>query len=181
MPSIEEIVRSLRASWRMLAGDIGATRDLDQSVGGFWRSFAALLLVLPFEIVATTMAVNGEAEPNEGMLGDLPLLVLDFVTFPIVLALLARPLGIASGYVSYVVARNWVQPLSAAVLTVPVLLQAAGVPGGLAFLALIAALGFVLRLYFRLLREVLHASLATAAGLFVLDIVIVVVLVQLFG
>lgn len=180
-----EIRRSLVASWQLFRGRADGLALLDRTVEGFWRSFAAILLVLPVNAV-TMLAVSRIDDTDQTVghliLDGLPVLVTDWVAFPVLLALAARPLGVTGTYVSYVVARNWAAPLAAALLMVPFLLEGAGwtSPPVTAFLSVIS-LGLVLRLHFVILRLALRTEIGPSAALVLADVIVTLVIVALFG
>ena len=47
MPSRDEIVQSLTGAWMLFLDRRNAMRYFDVSVDGFWRSFAAIIFVVP--------------------------------------------------------------------------------------------------------------------------------------
>ena len=118
-----EIRRSLRASLGLLLGDERAMGLLDTSIAGFWRSFGVMILCLPAPLVELSaqrllpLAGRVDAGALDGPLYWLTGLLayaVTWIAFPVLLALLARPLGISRVYVPYMVARNWTTPLGAA-------------------------------------------------------------------
>ncbi len=112
----DEIERSLTGAWLLFLDKPGAIGTFDASVEGFWRSFQAIVLVAP--VYAITIfadhAIYAAAAGAEGAVDHAAFyatrwvsLALDWVTLPLILAGLARFLGIRGGYPAYVVARNW--------------------------------------------------------------------------
>lgn len=182
--SAAEISRSLGASWEFFRGRPGGLALLDRTIEGFWRSFGVILLVLP--INALTMFAVSRIDDTDQPVGSLfvdglPILVLDWVAFPVLLAILARPLDVSQSYVSYVVARNWAAPLAAVMLMVPFVLEGAGWtgPATTAFLSIIA-LALVLRLHYVILRLALRAGVGLAIALLVGDVMLTLFIVALF-
>lgn len=184
MTATATISRSLTGAALIFRGRDAGLGYLDRSVDGFWRSFAVIFLVFPIHILtlyAVSRTENGEAF-NAALRTSVPLLALDWVLFPAVLALAAKPLGVASHYVSYVVARNWAAPIAAAITMLPFILEGAGwiPPEGGALLSLIA-LGLVLRFHYMILRIALQAAVGMAIALVVVDLMLSLVLVGLFN
>lgn len=185
MLELSEISRSLRGAAALFMGRKEGLLALDRSVEGFWRSFGAVILILPLNAI-TVFAIARAGRAEDSFVGlftsQLPVLLLDWVTFPLLLALAAKPLGVAANYVSYVVARNWAAPIGAAILTVPFLLQGAGwIPvNGAALLSLVALL-VVLRYHYVIMRLALGAEMTLAIGLVVADLLISLVIIALFG
>lgn len=184
MLSVAEISRSLRGVWLMFLGREEGLQALDRSVEGFWRSFAVFILLLPLtaiSVLAVTRADPDRSFSDLFML-QLPLMALDWVTFPIVMAIAAKPLGVSARYVDYVVARNWAAPITSAILTVPLVLEGAGwVPPQGANLLSIVALVVVLRYHFVILRITLKTPVSLSIGLVVADFCLSLVLIGLFG
>jgi hypothetical protein len=112
----EEIGRSLTGAWQLFLNRPDAMRFFDVSVGGFWRSFGAIGLIVPaYAIVAIAeqQVLLSDSLPDESfaegafVLDKALALSVDWITLPILLALLAGPLGISRTYPAFVVARNW--------------------------------------------------------------------------
>lgn len=185
MLSADEIRRSLIASVLFLRGKEEGLDLLDRSIAGFWRSFAVIVLILPINAI-TMLAVSRTDDTDRSVAGlivdGLPVLLLDWIAFPIALALGARVLGVTATYVDYVVARNWAAPLAAAIMTVPFVLQGAGWtnPSLTAFLSILT-LGIVLRLHFIIIRAALKTEIAPSIGLVIVDILITLLIVGLVG
>lgn len=178
----EEITRSLTAAWALFLDRPGAMRGFDVSVDGFWRSFAAVILVVPSYALAVlaeremAAAMDAAAAVQDGaafLVQNVLGLGLDWVALPVILALLARPLGIARHYPEFVVARNWGAVIAAVPFGAIGLLIVLGLLGGeLANLLMLAALIVVLRYTFIIARRALDASLGFAIGIVVLDFVV---------
>ncbi|MEM0907252.1 MAG: hypothetical protein AAGJ94_07810 [Pseudomonadota bacterium] len=176
MLSIAEIIASLKGAAALFLGRPQGLDALDRSVEGFWRSFQVILLLLPINALAVfsitrTGAVNTTF--SEMFFGQLPIIALDWVAFPAILALAAKPLGIAAHYVSYVVARNWAAPIASSIMTVPLLLEGAGwvppVGGSLLFLV---GLIVILRYHYMIVRISLGTPVGFSVGLVAADLLL---------
>ena len=191
----EETARSLTAAWWLFLNRPDAMRLFDVSLEGFWRSFAAILLVAPayaLTAIAENQAMLTDALPDNGGSGaayflDKALtLGLDWISLPIVLALLARPLGITRTYSGFVVARNWASVISILPFAAVALLYLLGIIDAdlWSFLSL-AFIIVIFRYTFVIARRALGASLGLAAGLVALDFAVSLALSQgidaLFG
>src|SRR4051812_12532813 len=103
---------NLAGAWHVMLGRPAGLDRLDTSLEGFWRSFAALILVAPFALLALISEEKLTPEAAAALTGGslaiycLALLV-DWFSFPLVFALLARPFGLGARYVPFIVARNW--------------------------------------------------------------------------
>ena len=179
LPSPGEITRSLSGAWRLFLNRADAMRLFDVSLGGFWRSFAAIILVLPLS-VAVAMAERAArlaqvptatpfSEPafwSAWLVG----LTVDWVTFPALLALGAGFLGVGRTYTAFVVARNW----GGVIETVPQAAWAALVVAGLLSSEIaedlyLALLIVVLRYHYLIVRHALQAPVALAIALVIAD------------
>jgi len=178
----DEITRSLAAAWDLFLDRPGAIRGFDVSVEGFWRSFAAVILVVPSYALAVlaerqlSAAIDPAMPAQEGaafLVHNAIGLGLDWVALPLILALLAGPLGIARHYPEFVVARNWGAAIAAVPFGLIGLLTVLGLVGGeLANLLMLAALIIVLRYTFIIARRSLDVGLGFAIGIVVLDFVV---------
>ena len=117
----DEIARSLTGAWRVFLDKPDAQRFFDLSVNGFWRSFRAIVLMLPAyglaaagEYQALVAAPNPDFSDAGFVLAKMLAAGLDWITFPILLALVAEPLGITRSYTAFIIARNWGAVLASA-------------------------------------------------------------------
>ncbi|WP_349359381.1 hypothetical protein [Stappia sp.] len=196
MPSLAEIQRSTAAAWNLLLNRPGALAGFDTSFAGFWRSFSVILLLLPLVALASLsearVLVSGEAADVAPLSLELFLtaravaLGLDWVFVPLVLALIAGPLGVGAGYVAYVVVRNW-SALVMALVTAPLFaLHLIGfLPGGLLMLFLLVATLVFVRYRYIATRVTLGCPPVVAGGVVVLEYLSGIVLseatARLFG
>jgi hypothetical protein len=175
----KEIRASLDGAWQLFLNRRGAMRLFDVTVDGFWRSFQAIVLVAPgyaLTVIAEEQRVLSDSVVEENFsqsvyfLDKVVALGIDWVAFPILLALVARPLGIAGVYPGYIVARNW----AAVIATVPfgaiALLTIFGVLGNdTGAILSFAAIAVVLRYNFIVARAALGASIGFAVAVVVCD------------
>ena len=178
----DEFARALSGSWRLLVGDARAMAWFDTSIDGFWRSFQAIVLVLPMPIVELAaqrflpMAHRVDPSVLEGAtywLGGLAAYVVSWVAFPAILAVIAKPLGLARVYVPFMVARNWTSVLAAAPSFVVTLLFLVGIlPVGLLGPLNLAALGFGLYYSWQVTRIACAAPPGLTGGLVALDFLV---------
>lgn len=173
----------IEAAVAMLLGKPGALGRFDVSLDGFWRSFAAILLVLPSFAVSLLAIWHGQMEQLPADVVDLPwvsfvaeklvALGLDWVALPVVLALIAGRLGLSGRYVPFIIARNWAAPVVSALYAVPALIYAAGIIN--AEIAAVLSLPVVvvaLHYLYRIARQALGVPISMAIGVVVLDILL---------
>ncbi|PTW62675.1 hypothetical protein C8N35_101722 [Breoghania corrubedonensis] len=174
-----EIRNSLAGVWQIFKGNPQGLRGFDLSIAGFWRSFLIVVpLMIPYLLVSKAQLQIAISEfPGAENLElqafywvEAGRLLLDWVAFPVVLAVLARPLGLTRHYVGFIVVRNWSELLAAIPLLAAALLYGIGVVGldGFTFVSLVAT-GIALYLRFRVARVALEASVSFALGIVIFD------------
>lgn len=172
------IGRSLSGAWAIMRGDPDGMGRLDLTVDGFWNSFRAVALIAPFTVLAVLsqniFAVDPGQPPlpfgtHQALGGGIALLA-DWFTFPLLFALVAKPLGLASRFVPFIVARNWAAVLISAAVSLVHALHLFGVlPAPLASLLLLIALVATLRFSFIIARTTLVAPLALTIPIVAID------------
>lgn len=179
----------IEAAVAMLLGKPGALGRFDVSLEGFWRSFAAILLVLPSYAVILLGLWRAQMEQLPPEVVDVPwvgvvaeklvALGLAWVALPVVLALIARRLGLTGRYVPFIVARNWAEPVLSALYAVPALLFAAGVIDADIAAVLSLPVGIIaLHYLYRIARQALGAPISVAIGIVVLNLLLELVVGQ---
>lgn len=177
----EEIGRSLAGAARLVALDADGMKFFDVSTSGFFRSFRALLLILPLVwavAVAEHKLILTRVDPAVGVsdwfvASRFLIAGLDWIAFPIVLAFLAPTLGVQRQYAGYIVAHNWTSVLAALLLSIPLVAYGIGLLGETA--AMIIQLGLLIvwiRFAVFTARVALETNGAVAAGLVLLNIVL---------
>ncbi|ADZ72066.1 hypothetical protein [Polymorphum gilvum] len=183
MVGIAETLRAIEASWALFRGRADAMRGFDLSIGGFWRSFSVVILLVP-PLIVTSLAERRliliEAGVDSGFFPEqafwqaqVVVFGLDWILYPFVMAVLAAPLGLSRTYVPFVVARNWTSLLATVPFVIPALLYMAGlIPSGILVLLSIAALAVVAHYRYRVTRISLQASVSVCIGVVVLDLLL---------
>ncbi|MEM7026222.1 MAG: hypothetical protein AAF637_27140, partial [Pseudomonadota bacterium] len=105
------------------------------------------------------------------------ILTVDWIAFPAIFALLAGPLGLASTYVPFIVARNWASVIFSSFYIVPYGLFAFGLvsPVILTFVSLLILL-VLLRFAYQIARTVLVVSPALAIPIVMFEIILSLVI-----
>jgi hypothetical protein len=182
MISGADIRKSLTAAWQLFLDRRGAIQMFDTSIDGFWKSFQAIILVAP--IYAVTVVADEQA--YEALLPtSVPFdaatfyvaraltLLLEWVTVPILLALLAPALGIRSGYTAYIVARNWGMVVTSVPFAILSLLDLSGLfPGQAILFPAGVALAIALRISYLAARRALAVPIDMAIGFVALDLLV---------
>ena len=182
-----ETARSLRGALLIFRGRAEGLRLLDTTVGGFWRSFAAIAVAAPLYLadVVVDLAVGRSAgETSDALFVTVKVLayLADWLAFPLTIALLARPFDLGRNYVPYIVAYNWSSVVIVALFAPASVLASLGAisPEIAGFLGL-ALLVVAARYRFVVARLALQAPPATALGLVILELVLSLMVVQTFG
>ena len=189
MPTVAEIQRSFQGAWALLLNRREGMQAFDVSVDGFFRSFGIVFLLAPLYAIAALAEVRLlqiDGAPVDGF----PLtwffvwkfvgLGVDWLALPIVLALLAKPLGLAARYVPFIVARNWTSPLAMSLSILPSVLFASGLIGQelAAILFLVVVMG-VIRYQYQVVRIALQTTIAMSIAVVAFDLTLSLVLAEL--
>ncbi|WP_208978093.1 hypothetical protein [Labrenzia sp. 011] len=190
--SLNEIRAALDGSWLLLRNRPEGMTYFDLSLQGFWRSFSVVFLLIPAFLISglaekefyfTENMFQPETFPDSAywtaqMVG----LVVDWLTLPILLAVLAVPIGISKSYVPFIVARNWTSLLASVPYMITyVLFLLRIIPPGVAVLLSFSSLLVVLWYRYLVARIALQASISLAAGVVVLDVVLTLLISQIVG
>ena len=182
-----EITRSLRGALLIFRGRSDGLRLLDVTVDGFWRSFGAILVAAPFyaaDVIVDRATRSSAGETPDAVFFSVRALayLVDWFAFPLVIALLARPFGLGRNYVPYIVAYNWTSVVIVALFApVSVLTSVGAISPRTAGLLGLVLLIIAAHYRFTVARLALQVPAATALGLVILELVLSLVIVQIFG
>ncbi len=136
LSDFNEILSSLRGAWRLFLRDERGYEYFNTTIGGFWRSFAVVILIFPLYFIA----FQAEQQIMQSAAGDSAdiiaessfasvslALLIDWFAYPAVMALLARMFNLTGRYVPYIIAYNWTALLLMALLMPAFLLFLGGV------------------------------------------------------
>jgi hypothetical protein len=190
--SLNEIRAALDGSWLLLRNRPEGMGYFDQSIQGFWRSFSVIFLLIPVFLVSgiaekkfyfSENLYHPDTFPNDAYwTAQLFGLGIDWFALPLILAVLAVPIGISNRYVPFIVARNWTSLLASIPYLITYLLFLLGlVPSGIAVLLSFTCLIVVLWYRFLVARIALQATISLAIGVVVLDILLTLVISQVVG
>ena len=124
------VFQNLAASLKAMLGNVQGLSELDQSASGFWRSFIALLLALPFTLSAKYSEYNSAVDSanKEHLVAFVswPITqeiaaVLAYLFMLIVLYAMAKSTGLVARFPQSVVALNW-GGLALTIISFPVVL-----------------------------------------------------------
>jgi hypothetical protein len=182
MINLADISRALNAVWLLFLDRAGAIQMFDTSIDGFWKSFQAILLVIPIyavSVLADEQAYRAVAAPDASFdaatfyVSRAVTLAFDWVTMPVLLALLAPFLGVRGGYTAYIVVRNWSVVLTLIPFAAISMLELAGLLRGEAILFPAGiALAISLRIAYLAARRALAVPIDMAIGFVAFDFLV---------
>jgi hypothetical protein len=173
----DEIARSLTGAWRVFLDKPDAQRFFDLSLDGFWRSFRAFVLMAPAYALTAVAEYQSLVGTTDAGFSDSAFFVakaiasgFDWVLFPILLALVAEPLGITRSYTSFIIARNWGSVLaSIPFLVIDLLYISGGLGEDATNIASLIALIVQLRYAYLIASRALGVGVGLAVGIAVAD------------
>lgn len=174
MPTWPEIARSVDAAWRLARGDAGAVERLDLSVDGFWKSFAAALVVAPAYVLVLLDQYRLAGWPDEPWMTafvEATGYVIGWLAFPLAAMPLTRLLGVSGRYVPLIVANNWSTVIQVVLYTAVVILGLV-MPASMRTTALLTATLTILVYQWFVIRSALATTSGIAAALVVIDLLL---------
>jgi hypothetical protein len=188
--NIANAFASIGAAWRLFLRDPKALEGMDVSTEGFFRSFGALLLIFPLNIlsdlfamrlaqarpdVETTLPVDGGYGIGEIFFSTF-VLGIEWLLFPLFAYLLLRLLGLTERFVHYVVAHNWGRVIMELFNLPAIVLFASGVvSASVALDLLLVSLGFSLYYRAQNARTALDTGWGLAVGIALLEVLLTIV------
>ena len=178
-----EITKSINGAWRIARMDQNALNYFNMSIEGFWRSFLAVLIVVPLYVVFLVLNLGqlsgmelptGSATSKELYVAiKLAAHILGWLAFPVVMIPISRLMDLSQSYVPYIIVWNWSNVLVMAVILPAVLLFPPSAQSGQsAKLILMAAQITVLFYGYLVARAGLQCKILTALGVVMLDLLL---------
>ena len=181
----QEIAAAGRGLIRLARHDPRWPDGFDVSTTGFFRSFFAPLLALPFALVAAALALS------EGGMKTLSAATLwasglshlvSALAFPALVAIIARPFQLTVGYAAFIVLVNWTVLFTNLILCAAAPLTLLGKAGyGVFAFVLMMLMLTQLYLIWRAARETLSVDYAPALLMVVLSVAVGVAADQVGG
>jgi len=184
MVSIKEITSSLYGAYRLARLDPDALQYFNISASGFYRSFAAVFLALPFFLIENAI----DYKKFETATSFAPFLIVlgialtvSWMCYLIAAGFLARLLDIFQHFTVFVIVYNWSQ-LGIIIIWLPLSVLSTGLLDG--GLSSIISLLFIAATYvylWRILRITLGISGLLAVGFAFLEFIIAILTQVLFS
>ncbi len=178
MPSIAQIADAMTGSLMLARRDTGGYGYFDVSFSGFWRSFLAFFLILPFYLSITAVEKNlaiDLGDPGAAYNDDIRLvrflaLSLGWIAFPLMMIWVCRILKLQQRYVLFITAYNWSSVPAMALLTLPFLLYQGGLLEATnTVLLYIVMMGGIIYYRWFIAHTALLTTAVNAAGIVALD------------
>jgi hypothetical protein len=177
------MTRSVDAAFDLVVRDQRAWSKFDLTTDGFYRSFAAMLIVLPLNVVADLLIRQivvaermRDGKPAEAAYGladalfSTASLSIQWLLFPIAMIFLLRYLGLGHRYAALIIAHNWSTVVIWLLHLPALLLVAAGLISLAAMIQLsLVIFGFALYYRFYIVQTALDTAWLTAAGIVMID------------
>ena len=177
---MNDAMQGFLAASTLARGDARGIDLLDLSVGGFWRSFQAVLWLVPLHallLVVLSRSVGPDAT-SVSWATEFVSLFARFGLFPVVAMMLTRVTGLTQRFVPLVVASNWTSLLQGAFLAASLLLISLLPPDSRAMLQF-AAFAVTMAYSWFVTRTALQTTGIIAFGFVLADFLSSVVLDQL--
>ncbi|MEO9528101.1 hypothetical protein [Roseibium sp.] len=192
MIGLGEIRAALDGSWLLLRNRPEGMAFFDQSIGGFWRSFLVIFLLVPAFLVSGLAEqrfyfienlYHPDSFPGDAFwFAQAVGLGADWLALPAVLAVLAVPMGISHRYVPFIVVHNWTSLLASIPYLVSYLLFLLGVISpGFAVLFSLTCLVAVIWYRYQVARIALQTGISLSIGIVVLEVLMTLVISQIVG
>jgi hypothetical protein len=190
MPGLTEVLNALYGSYRLARLDTGGFSYFTLTEGGFWRSFAAILLVAPLyyltsvsldEITVTLSQSQPDIVPvAPNHMASLVALAVQWVAWPLAMIMVTRVLGATQHYARFITVYNWSTVFQMIILAAPHAIFMSGLLGAASVQVLIVvSIGFLLFYSWFIVRTALEVSALVATGIVVLDIALGLVISDL--
>jgi len=182
-PMLLEVTRSIHGAWRIARLDPDALAYFNVTADGFWRSFSALALVVPFYVgflVLSHAHTSGLTPPSGPVLSvewfvtvKLTAFAASWLIFPVVMVAISRLLDLTQTYAQYIIVWNWSNVLEMVVILPAVMLFLSGaLPGQSAAMILMAAQITMLFYGYLVARAGLRCKTATAISVVAFNFVL---------
>jgi len=181
------MTRSVDAAFDLVVRDQRAWTKFDLTTEGFYRSFAAMLIVLPLNVLTDVMdnqltltkgaregkpAVEGAYGVADALFSTVELSI-QWLLFPVAMIFLLRYLGLGQRYATLIIAHNWSTVVIWLLHLPTFLLYTAGIiSSSLAFDLGLITFGFTLYYRFYIVQTALGATWLLAAGIAMIDLLL---------
>jgi len=176
MIGVKEILYGIYGGYRLCRFDAQGLAYFDSTIGGFWRSFFAAVLVAPIYFITVLLDLDfSTVEASVGrtfLLESLAYVILVFA-YPLAMHYISEALDRRQQYFLYIVAYNWASvTYNAIALPVDVLSASELLPKAAADTLELAVRLAILAILWFIARTALNVPRLIAVGLVALDFVL---------
>ncbi|MGI9480884.1 MAG: hypothetical protein ACR2OR_00870 [Hyphomicrobiales bacterium] len=182
LPSSQEVRRSLAGGIHLMRRDVSGMQFFNLTEEGFWRSFFAIILVLPLLFVAEAALGGGSAPLSARLARSSVNLLLHWMVFVALVLPICRAAGMGHLYMPFITVYNWCSVVGTSLLMVPALLTISGLFGFEAgqLLAFAVSVFIIFYLWFAA-KTALDGNGWSAAGFVLMDFVLNIAVDGFFG
>lgn len=179
MIDLREIVYGLYGGYRLCRFDSQGLAYFNATESGFWRSFFAFVLIAPVHLLRVLVHLGDiqvQASAVRVALIEVLVYIILVFAYPLAAFYLSELLDRRHRYITYIVAYNWAGVIQTLLLLPADALRASTIlPPEATFLIDLAANILVLAILWFIARVALQTSALAAAGLVVVDVVILLI------
>ena len=184
MLSFAEFSRATYGAWRLALLDADGLRYFDDTIGAYWQSFQAAVILAP--AYAILVALRLSANPTEAgvmqvFLVEVIAYVINWTALPLVMIYVCDKMGRYDRYLRFVVAHNWSAVIQMAVFLAAMMLARGVLGSGLGAMLNFTAVIAILAYQWFVARTALGIDGLPAAAIVGLDLVISIVLNSVTG
>ncbi|MFO1189861.1 MAG: hypothetical protein U1E97_09840 [Alphaproteobacteria bacterium] len=161
-----EIVRALRGTYRLARLDATGLDDFNATIGGFWNSFLAAVIVAPGYaiVIGPGLARMPTDDALRAILAEILAYITAWTAFPLLMIHIAERIGRDAAYIRFIVAYNWSSVIQMMVLLTAALIGAS-MPVNATVMLHVGALGLILAYRWFIARTALQVNGGTAMGI----------------
>jgi hypothetical protein len=191
MTWLNEAHLSIIGSLRLAVRDEGGFGDFNLTESGFWRSFSAIVILAPLYLYGHDIqgaAVLAETATTEediiepSMIVSTIELLIQWVAWPIAMALIAKFTGLTAAYSRYITVYNWSAILVGVVQIIPIFLYAqGGTFAELGSILMMISLAFAIYYRWYIAQTALKTTATIASALVLADLVLSFGIIRFIG
>lgn len=165
------IFRSLVGAWQLVKTDKNSMTFFDVSSDGFWKSFWAIIVMLPIFLVGLTY--GGGTNGDQPVVTEVIFFIVSLPLMALVMYYFTRFMNIDDNYPSMIIASNWLTALNYNILVISGLFLNFFLPNNEMALVIIYVLSFYFGLYVAwfMYKTSLNISGYLAVGVLLFDAV----------
>jgi len=173
VPSLSEIADALRGAIRLAQLDAAGLRYFDRTLGGFWRSFFAAVLIAPVRVVLVIW--SGEVPSGTGLVRAIAVetiaYAVSWLIYPFAMLFVVDLLRRRERYFDYMVPYNWANVPAAGLFLIVAAVGSLLPDQVYLFVSLMAFVSVLIYQWF-IARVGLVVSATAAVALVLLDLVL---------